>query len=463
MRSVLLLSPARTAPAHPVSARQLFKQEEASGIFGLAFPALASTVDSGPTAYQQWCIDHGIQKVAAVYMTDPEGDSEMLLGAFDLRCDSRSRPSLRPTHSPVPLAACRPSKVKVDEEGNRTIHYTPLLKRGGGEGQYAYWEVPVLMLTVTEGGPASMAQLAAHDRRLGKLPEAAVSEGVALDETVHAPRAGDTTWLNWAASIGQSWLPWAAAPALRRARRSPRAPPRSYPLPPGMERVVEPERGPPLSSVAPGAAEAKRSGLSLSDAVARGVGADGVARPVHLAGDNTIYSDCETDTVTCTAIVDTGTSYIGVPSSKWESLMGAVSGGRCSESGGEYVCQQCDLGPFPTINIGTSHQLFTLEPVDYVAVREDGSCILEFQRLSGTSMYILGSTFIRVRPLAVSPPLFSHASAPSPSMGRGSRTLTSASPPYQRYYSIFDMESNPARVGAGSCDACPTLIPAPSL
>lgn len=298
------------------------------------------------------------------------------------------------------------SKVAADGDGNRTIHYTPLLKRGSGDGQYAYWEVPVRLLSVTEGGPVSMAQLAAHDRRRGLLDEHAVPQGAVPAGERPASDSAAVHWVErWAASL---WplMPWAAvpAPSLRRMRRPRSAPRRRYPLPPGMERVVQPSRGPPLSSVVPGAGEAWRSGLTLSGAVASGLGADGVARPVHLSGDNTVYSDCGGSDLSCTAIVDTGTSYIGVPGGKWESFMGAVAGGRCAESKGTFMCQTCDLTKFPYINVGTSHQLFVLKPADYVAVDSDSdTCFLQFQRVGGSSMFILGATFIRVRfPLALS-------------------------------------------------------------
>lgn len=119
----------------------------------------------------------------------------------------------------------------------------------------------------------------------------------------------------------------------------------------------------------------------------------------------------------CVAIVDTGTSFVGVPDSAWDTVFTAVTQAlpqACYESsGGVYECPVCDPSLMPTLTFGivSAHEQtssgdavvypLTLAPTDYTCTEcGGGECMLMLQRLPPTvswgaaPQWILGGTFM---------------------------------------------------------------------
>jgi len=133
----------------------------------------------------------------------------------------------------------------------------------------------------------------------------------------------------------------------------------------------------------------------------------------------------------CRAIVDTGTSLLGVPSALGPELVDllrhpAGTGGACG-------------GPGPRLEIDLGNFTVFLDPADYArpeVVLEEGDGVEEVQNARNNS--IGAST-----PTQACVPMVMHIDLPSP---LHPRTLILGEPILQRFYTIFDA-TLPARVG----------------
>jgi hypothetical protein len=92
----------------------------------------------------------------------------------------------------------------------------------------------------------------------------------------------------------------------------------------------------------------------------------------------------------CQAIVDSGTSGLGVPTQDYNDLLAILMGDK---SCGEAECYDTDYSHYPTLifKLEPGHY-FTILPSDYLLCME-GECVFRIQD-SGCDMWILGDAFI---------------------------------------------------------------------
>jgi len=127
-----------------------------------------------------------------------------------------------------------------------------------------------------------------------------------------------------------------------------------------------------------------------------------------VVDDVSVTSMC-TKQAACVALVDTGTSFIGVPARQWSRLFKLLTSQRSdckvnSESK-EIVCSASGFDGLPVLAFRLKGRDFTLTPEDYMIGSTMG--LMELPANSGQiDLFILGDTFIK------------------------------------SYYTVFDMESN---------------------
>jgi hypothetical protein len=101
------------------------------------------------------------------------------------------------------------------------------------------------------------------------------------------------------------------------------------------------------------------------------------------------YSICS-DGMTCLAIVDSGTSGLGIPTEYYDSVLTTVTKGmKCKE----LSCINVKEDDFPILLISLDpDSTFPLLPSDYVYCSDFDECIVRFQESSG--FWILGDVFL---------------------------------------------------------------------
>jgi cathepsin D len=104
------------------------------------------------------------------------------------------------------------------------------------------------------------------------------------------------------------------------------------------------------------------------------------------APSSVYLSGCENG---CPAIVDTGTSGIGVPDAAYGDIMQVVTYNKQCD---QYVCDGVSYDDFPIIAIQLSHdQTFPLLPSDYLLC-QGSECMIRIQPTG--NLFILGDSFI---------------------------------------------------------------------
>jgi hypothetical protein len=89
---------------------------------------------------------------------------------------------------------------------------------------------------------------------------------------------------------------------------------------------------------------------------------------------------CSSSSSACKAIVDTGTSELGVPSAYYADLMGYVTSGLSCHG---TTCYGASLSDFPDLSFGLyPDNQFPLRAEDYVSCSQWGQCIIRLQEVS---------------------------------------------------------------------------------
>jgi hypothetical protein len=101
---------------------------------------------------------------------------------------------------------------------------------------------------------------------------------------------------------------------------------------------------------------------------------------------------CDTD-AGCPAIVDSGTSGLGVPDQYWTAVLGQIMQGKvCDEIA--LVCTSTSINEFPVLMISLApDNKFPLLPSDYVMCDEYSSCYIRIQT-ADSGLWVLGDAFI---------------------------------------------------------------------
>jgi hypothetical protein len=80
--------------------------------------------------------------------------------------------------------------------------------------------------------------------------------------------------------------------------------------------------------------------------------------------------------VGCVALIDSGTSFIGVPSNRWKAMLQFLLNKRtdCVEraNGAGVVCSNADFQNLPTLTLRFGGRDFDLQPVDYMLSFDTG-------------------------------------------------------------------------------------------
>eukprot|EP00475_Leptophrys_vorax_P030976 TRINITY_DN4674_c0_g1_i1.p1 TRINITY_DN4674_c0_g1~~TRINITY_DN4674_c0_g1_i1.p1 ORF type:complete len:614 (+),score=104.85 TRINITY_DN4674_c0_g1_i1:225-1844(+) len=121
--------------------------------------------------------------------------------------------------------------------------------------------------------------------------------------------------------------------------------------------------------------------------------------PLQKVEVGSTLSVCGLDDIGCTALIDTGTSFIGLPSSHFDDIVSTITANRpdCSVTS-DYliVCEFSNTFGLPNVRFKLGGEFFELTPTDYMLRSQ-----LAFLRLGtaqGNSFYILGDTFIKTFP-----------------------------------------------------------------
>ena len=119
--------------------------------------------------------------------------------------------------------------------------------------------------------------------------------------------------------------------------------------------------------------------------------------PMHSLRLDSKLEVCPTG---CVAIVDTGTSLIGVPIDLYLTVLNGIAettrerGCLCALTMYGYQCFLCSASAFPTIRIGLDDRhFFLLRGEDYVMC--EGSTCLPLLQPAGQDMWILGDVFLK--------------------------------------------------------------------
>lgn len=105
----------------------------------------------------------------------------------------------------------------------------------------------------------------------------------------------------------------------------------------------------------------------------------------------------------CVALIDSGTSFIGVPASRWPAILAHVIASRpdCVEraNGGGVICSSTGLQNLPTLAFRFGGHDFALAPADYMLVFDSGLRLAMMNIGASPSeqfdRFIMGDTFLK--------------------------------------------------------------------
>jgi len=97
----------------------------------------------------------------------------------------------------------------------------------------------------------------------------------------------------------------------------------------------------------------------------------------------------------CRAIVDSGTSFLCIPTAYYRKVVASITRGQSSCAGKSFVkCTNCDASLFPNISVTLSGTSYLLRPQNYVAM-SGNDCELRIQEAEGVfGSWILGDVFV---------------------------------------------------------------------
>lgn len=93
----------------------------------------------------------------------------------------------------------------------------------------------------------------------------------------------------------------------------------------------------------------------------------------------------------CYAIIDSGTSGLGVPDSAYDDFVASITRGlNCKD----VTCYYASENDFPDLSFSLApDNVFPLRARDYVSCSHWGECVIKVQKASGSSYWILGDVF----------------------------------------------------------------------
>jgi hypothetical protein len=104
----------------------------------------------------------------------------------------------------------------------------------------------------------------------------------------------------------------------------------------------------------------------------------------------------------CVALIDTGTSFIGVPNTRWNALFKAITQDRpdCTQqpSSGAIICSSLSFTNLPVLTFRFKGTDFALQPSDYMLSFDQGMRLAMMNIGATPSTYdrfILGDTFLK--------------------------------------------------------------------
>lgn len=97
----------------------------------------------------------------------------------------------------------------------------------------------------------------------------------------------------------------------------------------------------------------------------------------------------------CAALVDTGSSFIGIPQSIFSSVVGQITKQRsdCTVKNGAIQCYSTSTNGFPDLTFNLDGKLFTLTASDYMISNQLGFMAINIDQ--SVNLFILGDTFIK--------------------------------------------------------------------
>ncbi|ETO17540.1 pepsin A preproprotein, partial [Reticulomyxa filosa] len=122
-----------------------------------------------------------------------------------------------------------------------------------------------------------------------------------------------------------------------------------------------------------------------------------------LNESNGVWVDTCKDSDPCLALLDSGTSYITMPSKEYNTLVDNMSsvGKNCWNSYGQFICPESALSSLPNLWIQIHKKAFILTPQDYMiedaCTSKEGYFCLAISAIDqmGDHTYIFGDTFLR--------------------------------------------------------------------
>ena len=121
----------------------------------------------------------------------------------------------------------------------------------------------------------------------------------------------------------------------------------------------------------------------------------------NFTSDTATWVDTCKDDDPCLTLIDTGTSYITMPSTEYDSLVTYLNSvvSSCVTDNSQFMCPESDVDKLPTLWFQLGGHALPLTPSEYFV---DNSCSSGYTCLGisstdsmGSHTYILGDTFLR--------------------------------------------------------------------